>query len=630
MSEEQSNALKQAIIDTLNAIPTSRRHVIHAQQFQQAIESLGLTFGHPIVDEVMLGCRQDEQGFVDYSRFVEEFQDQKVLKLSSSQPNQASLAQQQVQQQHEQRIQQEQRQAELNAPPPINREYQPTDIELKYRQALNSERFGASPQKELVRRNNHSISELFNKFDNGLCSVAAFRQSLLDLGIKETESLSRLLRTTPCEFKYKDLLHALQDEDGANMKGRIAGAIFDRNDGTIISNKTRTGRSPRRGAQKLGVNYSGIDVVTWRGDSQNQDKHRDTANMLTGKGRGEFYKPDNTSSGVRGAMFRDQYQPSSTWSTAAMEQQYNGRGQKVISGMANAGERITTLRGVVYDGVRQLDAGEITTEQFYTRMSAMDIPLPMSMQRLIAKQKANGSAVFRDFVQAMTPVFAEMERLEAMKLQNNQQTAESQPRPQAVEVPQEQLRRQNDVASKNKKKATTSHGDILTWSGAPNEMEQKSLSKQGNFPRRAVQGGPKPHLRATGNFIEWDKDNSENQKHDKKSARKLRANDPMSSSGNIISWHNNPDSANQPAQRRPKSQGHNKMYGGSVPYGTDNDQANSNFQAVGQTSRHSRKAGVNLRYADPSGQWWVPEPQSKTSGNIARRSTPFGTDADLR
>ena len=81
MSEEQSNALKQAVIDTLNAIPTSRRQVVHAQQFQQAIESLGLTFGHPIVDEVMLGCRQDEQGFVDYSRFVEEFQDQKVLKL---------------------------------------------------------------------------------------------------------------------------------------------------------------------------------------------------------------------------------------------------------------------------------------------------------------------------------------------------------------------------------------------------------------------------------------------------------------------------------------------------------------------------------------------------------------------
>ena len=216
MSEEQSNALKQAIIDTLNAIPTSRRHVIHAQQFQQAIESLGLTFGHPIVDEVMLGCRQDEQGFVDYSRFVEEFQDQKVLKLSSSQPNQASLAQQQVQQQHEQRMQQERRQAELNAPPQINRG--PTDIELKYRQALNSEKFGASPQKELVRRSNRAIAELFNKFDNGLCSVAAFRQSLLDLGIKETESLSRLLRTTPCEFKYKDLLNALQYEDGKHER----------------------------------------------------------------------------------------------------------------------------------------------------------------------------------------------------------------------------------------------------------------------------------------------------------------------------------------------------------------------------------------------------------------------------
>merc|ERR1711871_1504252 len=182
------------------------------------------------------------------------------------------------------------------------------------------------------------------------------------------------------------------------------------------------------------------------------------------------------------------------------------------------------------------------------------------MQRLIAKQKAHGSAVFRDFVQAMGPVFAQMERLEVMENANtkNDNTINAQ---QAIQVNQQvqKEKQQNgkaDIASINKTKATKSHGDILTWSGKPNDMEQRSLSKQGNFPRRAVQGGPRPHLRATGNFIEWDKDNVENQKQDRQTARKFRPNDPMSSSGDIISWHKT--DGNMPAgtaSYRPKSQG---------------------------------------------------------------------------
>ena len=120
----------------------------------------------------------------------------------------------------------------------------------------------------------------------------------------------------------------------------------------------------------------------------------------------------------------------------------------------------------------------------------MDIPLPMSMQRLIAKQKANGSAVFRDFVQAMTPVFAEMERLEAMKLQNSQETAESQPRPQAVEVPQEQLRRQNDVASKIKRKLQQAME--ISSHGVAHRMRWNRSSRKQEILRRAVRCAKAP------------------------------------------------------------------------------------------------------------------------------------------
>ena len=128
----ENTVLKQAIIDTLNAVPTSRKFVIHAQQFQEAIEKLGLTFGHPVVDEVMLGCKQDSQGFVDYSRFVEEFQDQQILKVAGNAPT-SSLAQQQVQHQ----FAQQQEEAQFNAPPQVNRQRDLNDIEIKYQKLFH-------------------------------------------------------------------------------------------------------------------------------------------------------------------------------------------------------------------------------------------------------------------------------------------------------------------------------------------------------------------------------------------------------------------------------------------------------------------------------------------------------------
>ena len=607
---------------------------------------MGLQLGHPVVDEVMLGCKTDAQGYVDYSRFVEDFEDKRALEAQTNA-------------------------ARMQQPPAVQRNpaagpgqamtppQAAANVNRAVEHALEMERFGDTPQKKTVRQNSSTIADLYSRFDNGLCSVEAFRQSLLSVGVVETPALTRHLRTTPCEFKYKDLMDALKSSEAAVTHDRVAGARFDRADGTILSARRTGGRSPRRGAQKLGVNYSGMDVVTWRdegnaaagavpaGGAGSPGRPRSNGSF-SGKARGEFYQPDNASNSVKSALFRDQYNPTEAWASATQLQQNQGLGQEPVVGRANVGGKVTALRDAVYNAVRELDRGNITTNQFYRRMDAINIDLPVQMQRLVAKQKANGSAVFRECVQAMTPFFAKLERQEAARMMAP--PAPASPHQQGVPVRQEANRRPRGDSESyvNKLNATKSHGDILTWSGAPSvqEVDQMNRGLGGNFPRRKT-ANAKPHLRATGSFVDWAQ--SDDQPAHSGKSRSRSARDPMASSGDIISWEKQQAQASQGrpgAVAAGSERQHNKMYGGAIPFGTDTDvqlapPAAANGHArpmsrsgpfsdgVGEITQHKRKANVEARYAKESGQWFQPPAPSANNANRSRRSTPFGTDADL-
>ena len=56
--------LRGAILLGLQRIDASGRCEVHAEDFQRIVEGQGLSFGHEIVDRVMLACKIDEQGMV--------------------------------------------------------------------------------------------------------------------------------------------------------------------------------------------------------------------------------------------------------------------------------------------------------------------------------------------------------------------------------------------------------------------------------------------------------------------------------------------------------------------------------------------------------------------------------------
>jgi hypothetical protein len=625
--------MKEDIINALGRVPSERKGIVHAQQFEEVIRSLGLEFGHPVVDEVMLGCKQDHDGFVDYTRFVEDFRDKMALQQREGRPTPPRPQQ--------------------PAPAAPSPEVLAGSVQQAVRDAVNRERFGDTPQKKVVNQHATTIADLYSQFDNGLCNVDAFRDSLLQLGVTETPALARLLRTTPCEFKYKDLMNALKSAGSTlSDRNRVAGARFDRADGSILSDKPRSpgGRSPVRGAAKLGVNYSGIDVVTWRNDSGDAASRPGSTQLFSSKARGEFYKPDNRSNSVKAALFRDQYNPASTWASATQRQQHEGLGRDPVVGRANVGGKVTAMRDALYSAVRELDRGTISTEQFYGRMDAIGVEMPVQMQRLVAKQKANGSAVFRECVQAMTPIFERMERDEAAYYSAQELVQE----PEVPDVTRERFPSsvsgvgQSDISEQNKQKAVKSHGDILTWTHAPNDHEVRSQTHglAGNFPRKRSNNTPREHMRATGSFVEWDDAVADSAKHGGKSHRPKDTRDPMASSGNIISWHKDLDGAPVDVPKSARM-AQDKLFGGGTPYGTDDDVAanpvpRTSYQqsgpafvanGVGQiSSRSRRKANVEARHATQSGTWFMPQTSEQpvsAPGSARRRPTPFGTDADL-
>ena len=56
--------LRGAILLGLQRRDQSGSMEIHAETFQEVVESVGLTFGNEIVDRVMLNCRIDDRGVV--------------------------------------------------------------------------------------------------------------------------------------------------------------------------------------------------------------------------------------------------------------------------------------------------------------------------------------------------------------------------------------------------------------------------------------------------------------------------------------------------------------------------------------------------------------------------------------
>ena len=709
----QENEIRSAILQRLSQIPTGGEGqpppgIVHAEDFSRILQSLGLQFGNPVVDKIMVQCELDDSGWCNYRNFANEFhqsnqpqhqqqqrqqQQQPQSTSSPSKPYHFSQAapstpsvpsqntaraiqqeqnnsqqppQQQQQPPPQRQPQRQEQQQQAQVPPPRapqaratpQRQRPPPANSLAHLQSPDS---AVRSQSSLVRSLSSELSALYRTFDSGACGVAVLKRSLFDMGLEETPELRRLLRATPCEFSLKQLLQALTVKRIGREIQAPAGSLVKRVEGTIFAEGDVDGgdgfSGVRRGAPKMGVTHSGLDVVTWSDPKSMQDTKETGSDALNGVGhraRGQYASKVYHSDDVKDAMRRASYNAvGGAWQTTSRRQGGEAFPQRSVGNVTSSGPS-TQLKPKVYDAIRLLDSSQITADDFVQRLMSLSIPIPVALERLLAKHRSNGCATFQDFVSALQPYFNDIDRQYASTQPSQEQTrAQSAGQRRGaggssnIGYRPSQQQYQQQSSSEAPPMALQNHGDILTWSGPRSGLE-KNAQLMGAPRHKAA-----PHLKETSyltshghphHVVDNGGAGGDGGRHKGGGRGGAHLHEQVYGSHDIIGWHG--EGMQGPgASRAPQTLGgmagssgkmHGaaiKLYGGTTPFGTDVDLGDGLDKSYAG-GNETRKGGVRGQRGH-TGAWMVQSAVSngggrKSGGSFRGVQAPFGTDADVR
>lgn len=550
---------------------------------QDALSSLGLEFGSEVVDRVMLLCKIDGSGSVDYSAFADDVS--RSLRSTD---------------------------ATTKAVVPHATDDALAGKGLEFQKAL-ADSLGvhtsasipadllALPQPDRVRKLATHINSLFNQYDNGNMTADVLKENLTGLGLEISGEVDRLLRqesTTFSQFfKALTLERTTRPHTGSE---RAAGgsANSSASSDLMFSPEARAGgRSHGRARVKApGAGSRGGDVITWRNDDYAIRRGRahveeggrgatterfghylpggsERLNVDTGA-RKLIYGgvPDDDGAGTRAfeSEFRsggkrghqlpqesgakealwgyghDDADRFETYGTAMLK---GGLGLRRSGGARSGGDR-GLLREQIYSCVRQLDSGSMTAHDFRVRLTQLGVPVPAEVDRLLANAGAAGRAQFTQFVRAFEPYFADREAATASDDVPVETAPDRSPRRSPLRskksAPAQGFMDEPTVLARAKEASEGAasrhggHGNILTWQDTPDitPAEYRAMIRDGVRPsiKKKVKGLDQ-RMYSTGgteHILHWEKGETDIELVNKsrKKGSELRHRD----AGNILAW----------------------------------------------------------------------------------------------
>eukprot|EP01138_Halocafeteria_seosinensis_P001658 gb/GECG01001699.1/.p1 GENE.gb/GECG01001699.1/~~gb/GECG01001699.1/.p1 ORF type:complete len:834 (+),score=114.25 gb/GECG01001699.1/:1-2502(+) len=497
----------------------NQRLVVRPEQFQSALHQVGMQFGTAPVDRVMLQCKIHDDGNVDFHRFAEDVfmrEEQERLEQQKEDENYYGNLRNNV-----------------------------SGRGLEFQQALENTVMGGAknirippelqnlPQPEKVRRLAKEIHSLFKEFDSGSMSVDVFREHLRALGLEETPEVQKVIKQTPISFSQ--LFRALMSTDKTGVpEGAAAGEPSNRTtkDPTTQlfsdSNTPISGKS-RRGSVRM--NSPGRDIISWRTSHEGSphseyqwqgrfrggttggynDKHiHDTGagNIIYQRGdvpAGVVQSSEGLSkklstrafdrhmpreSGVGKALWGDYRNddPDARFESVSQSYARIGTGGKGLLSrpLTSAGYHTSDgglVREQIYGIVRQLDQGVIDVNEFRHRMNELNIPIPLTVEKLLTDYEANGSADFARFVKAFEDYFA----IATHRDRDRRPVTSSPAQREQYEEEEEHPKSSDKKSNRYVNEALRGHGDILSWRNvSQEEVEeevQESMRRAGLRPK---------------------------------------------------------------------------------------------------------------------------------------------------
>jgi hypothetical protein len=620
----KEEALRAQLLAQFREKDGGKNNVISSEDFRRVLESLGLVFGHPVVDRLMLLCTFNANGSVDLRRFAE------VVELAHGNVEE--------------------------------------DARGRARAKLHSDLSSLS-QADRVRRLAKDIHVLFYKFDSGAGSLTEFRQNLAELGIRETHETKRLLRQTPVSFR--ELLGSLMQTTSDVPSGAAAGvsrtvserdserssAGIGASSAGIGASSAGIGATERGFEDHLCVNENGLaardtaryrqgpappktpqqraaerakekvlkdsDVITWGAAAGGGDDLLPPRPPGSGHGkaRGEFYADRNTShwnptlwssadeSVADSIRNTNQHHFDTTYELAAAQGLARTEGPLTSAGYHSQDKGL--VREQIYSAIRQLDSGALTSADFRERLAQIGLEMPVEAKTLLAHYEANGRVGFSDFVRAFEPYF----RRSTVHSPHKEDHGHADGLSHVTDMTGRILRRGRRPKTHHDDSvhAARGHGDIIAWD--PNKSDHPDHESE--LKRTAERRQRQKYYAESSTILNWtgSRENEGPQPRDagaprttmsRSAARWAATHDRKS---NIITWVGAPPAKMKPPSKLTSIYGvraHNKP----CPFGTENDVLQPGERPAVIGSRGQRLAEQSYR---ETGGWFDVRPDQRST-----------------
>jgi len=320
--------------------------------------------------------------------------------------------------------------------------------------------------KERVRQYTDALHDAFRKYDNGNSSLEELRSTVRKLGLQETPAYMSLLRHGTFDMTFAQFLQALL---------RVEPVPEYMQQGPVVPGR-RFAHAPRS-----------TDVVTWRQPSDKNDSGRPVSPRAQESINSPWHtKLDDAnpfsphvyvSSPGHHHASRRRFEPDTLEALSS-----HITFQEVEPPKSTLPPETEALKKRIYDSIRLLDQGVLTTSAFEKHIKDLGVKMPEEVRVLLDHAKLDGTVVFRDFALAFEPVFRPW-------LGPAGAVPPSIPAP-VIAPPPTQVLRMGELqfpagqvppmvpgqATPVVSRAQTSHGDLIAWSQAPTALEGAEIA----------------------------------------------------------------------------------------------------------------------------------------------------------
>lgn len=201
MSDSTDLLIRETLLGVIKAKDVKGNKLIHSSDFKKAISDLGLPWGSPVVDSIMMYCKTDSNGNINITPLETQLQKERDDYNSR-------------------------RERETQKPPKVSSTSVGTKSAPFRVDVANKLKFEAEKQKRLIKEYREQVLKIYSDFSNHNANVDATVSSLSAYGIFPTKAFVFLLKQRlHDDLTLADFVRALSINDPPPDLSTVAGAV---------------------------------------------------------------------------------------------------------------------------------------------------------------------------------------------------------------------------------------------------------------------------------------------------------------------------------------------------------------------------------------------------------------------